>query len=44
VTRQIATWEELRRFWDLGEVLDANEVLDIQDDADWLATKPRGRK
>jgi len=42
--RQIAGWEEIRRYWDLGEVLDANEALDIQDDADWLASKPKGSK
>ena len=44
MTRQIASWEELRRTWDLEEVFDANEVLDIQDDADWLASKPKGRR
>lgn len=24
------------RYWDLDEVLDANEMLDIEDDAEWM--------
>ena len=36
-----ATYEEIRRFWDLNEVMHANELLDIQDDAEWLASRPK---
>ena len=32
------------RFWNLNEVLDANEWLDIQDDAEWLANEEIRRK
>lgn len=35
--RQVASYEEIRRYWDLHEVLRANELLDVQDDAEWLA-------
>jgi hypothetical protein len=37
VTRHIATYEEIRRYWDLNEVMRANELLDVQDDAEWMA-------
>jgi hypothetical protein len=30
--RRVARYEEVRRFWDLAEVLDAIEALDIMDD------------
>lgn len=37
VTRKVARYEEIMRFWDINEVIEANEWLDIQDDAEWLA-------
>ncbi len=43
VVRQIATYREVREFWDLVEVLAANDALDVQDDADWLASRPKGK-
>lgn len=30
--RQIATYQEVTRYWDLDEVLAMHEILDIQDD------------
>ena len=27
-----------------GKLLDANEALDLQDDADWLASRPKGSR
>jgi hypothetical protein len=30
--RKRASYEEVRRYWDLGEVLDAIEVLEMMDD------------
>lgn len=39
VTRGVARYDELRRFWDLPEVMRANELLDIQDDVEWLAAE-----
>jgi len=44
VTRKIATYSEIMQFWDMYEVLEANEHLDIQDDAEWLAHKDAERK
>lgn len=44
VLRRVASFEEIQRYWSLGELLDANEALDVQDDADWLASKPKGRR
>jgi hypothetical protein len=40
VTRKVATLQEVRTFWDIIDVLTANEALDLQDDADWLASRP----
>jgi hypothetical protein len=39
VTRRVATYEEIMQYWNLNEVMEANEHLDIQDDAEWLAHK-----
>lgn len=33
VSRQMATLHEIESFWSLGDVLDANEVLDLMDEA-----------
>lgn len=38
----MATLEEIDRHWDLVEVWDANEVLDLQDEANRLAMIPKG--
>ena len=35
----VARYEEIRRFWDINDVMKANELLDIKDDAEWLAAK-----
>ncbi len=35
--RQVATYQEILSYWDIVEVLEANEHLDILDDAEWLA-------
>jgi len=37
VTRDVAKYQEIMQYWDLNEVLEANEHLDIQDDSEWLA-------
>lgn len=39
VQRNIASYQEVRSFWDLNEVMRANEHLDISDDAEWLAAE-----
>jgi hypothetical protein len=39
VLRRVATWEEITRYWDLDEVMRANEFLDLQDDAEYQAHK-----
>ena len=38
VLNKVVRLEELRKFWDLNEVMRANELLDIQEDAEWLAS------
>lgn len=32
--RGVATYQEIRTFWDLNDVVTANEWLDYQDDAE----------
>ncbi len=44
VLRNVARYDELRRFWDINEVLRANEHLDIQDDIEWLQSEEMRRK
>lgn len=47
VMRQIATYEEIRRYWSIDDVLTANEHLDLQEDAEWLsheASKSKSRR
>lgn len=44
VSRQIAGYKEIRTFWDLNEVMRANELLDIQDDIAWLDSQEMMRK
>lgn len=39
VQRKIASYQEVRTFWDINDVMRANEHLDIQDDAEWLASE-----
>ncbi len=31
--------EEIRRFWDINDVMRANELLDVKADAKWLESK-----
>lgn len=31
--------EEIRRFWDINDVMMGNELLDVKADAEWLASK-----
>ena len=38
----MATLEEMDRHWDLVEVWDANEVLDLQDEANRRTVEPKG--
>ena len=44
VTRDVAGYKELRTYWDINEVVRANEHLDMQDDAEWLASEDARRK
>lgn len=44
VQRGVASYQELRTFWDINEVMRANELLDIQDDAEWLAAEEMRQK
>jgi len=39
VTRRVARYDEIMRYWDLDEVMEANEMLDIEDDAEWLSAE-----
>lgn len=32
-----ASYEEIRKYWDVNEVLTAHEWLDMQEDAEWQA-------
>lgn len=41
--RQVATLGDLKRYCTLREVLDLNELLDLKDDADWLASEQAKR-
>jgi len=43
-TKGVARYDELRRFWDINEVVRANEHLDMQDDAEWLASEEARHK
>lgn len=36
VNRNVASYSDIMSFWDLNEVMTANEWLDIQDDQEWL--------
>lgn len=44
VVEKVATLHEIRTFWDINDVMRANELLDIQQDAEWQAAnkKPGG--
>ena len=44
VVRRVASYEEVRRYWDICDVLRANEWLDIMDDAEWDAAREAQRK
>lgn len=35
--------QEIRTFWSLADVMDQLEAFSIQDDADWLASNPKGK-
>lgn len=37
VVHQIASLSEIMTFWDINEVMRANEILDIQEDVEWLS-------
>ena len=41
--RGVAEYDRIRRFWDIDEVLEANERLDMQDDVDWWAAEDARR-
>lgn len=32
----IATFEEIRRYWDICDVEEVTQLIDIQKDAEWL--------
>lgn len=40
---KIATYREIMEFWDLNEVLLANELLDIQEDIEWYEVEHQKR-
>jgi hypothetical protein len=44
VARGVGQYEEIRKFWDINEVMEANELLDIQDDVDWWSHEEARRK
>ena len=44
VRRGVASYQEVRTFWDINEVIRANELLDIHDDAEWLAAEEMRQK
>lgn len=39
VMREKATLQEIEKHWDLNDLYDANEALDIVDEADFLASQ-----
>jgi hypothetical protein len=39
--RGIATFEEIQRSWNINDLFDANEALDIQDEIEEFAAKRR---
>lgn len=50
MNQKVATYQEIRRYWDINEVVQANEWLDIREDMEWMAseelkarTRTRGR-
>lgn len=44
VQRGFATYKEVRTFWDINEVTRANELIDVTDDAEWLAAEEAKQK
>jgi hypothetical protein len=40
VIERVASLEEIKRFYDLVEVLDANEALDLKEEAERRAMQP----
>jgi hypothetical protein len=43
VVNGVATLSEIERFWHLGNVMDANEALDIQEEANRKAAEAAGK-
>lgn len=37
VNNNVATYKEIMTFWDINDVMHANEWLDLQSDREWLA-------
>lgn len=37
--QKVATYEEINKHWDLYEVIEANEWLDVKEDAEWRAVE-----
>ena len=44
VVDQVVRLKELRTFWDINDVMRANEILDIQQDVEWLAAEKMNAK
>lgn len=42
VTRQIATLSEINKNWDINDLYDGNEALDIMDEAERRAAEKAG--
>lgn len=36
---RVATYEEIRRYWDISEVEECSQWLDIRRDAEWLESE-----
>jgi hypothetical protein len=44
VFRKVATYGEICEKWSIMDLCHANEGLDLQDDADWIAQQEASRK
>lgn len=44
VVREVATYKEIRTFWDLDEVFMAHEILDMRDDVEEATYQEMRRK
>lgn len=44
VLARIASYHEIRTYWDIVEVFEANQLLDIQQDMEWMQVREAERQ